>query len=106
MALTTDLFTDGHVCAIAQLVSNAQHEVEHVNIQVIVAQISKIDLEFISDWMDWFPKPSRPAVAQTEVRALMEELLGAVLRLVLLRKPDEVTKTAPSDLRINQRRIL
>lgn len=36
----------------------------------------------------------------------MEELLGAVLRLVLLRKPDEVTKTAPSDLRINQRRIL
>lgn len=32
----------------------------------------------------------------------MKELLGAVLQLALLTKPDQVTKTAPSDLKINQ----
>lgn len=54
MPLTTDLFTDGHVCAIAQLTSNTQHGVERVKIQVIVAQISKINLEFVSNtWIDF-----------------------------------------------------
>lgn len=54
MSLTTDLFTDRHACAIPRLDSNTQREVEHVKIQVIVAQISKINLEFVSDtWTDF-----------------------------------------------------
>lgn len=55
MSLMTDLFIDRHACASPQLDSNTQHEVEHVKIQVIAAQISKINLEFVSDTGTDFP---------------------------------------------------
>lgn len=47
MSLTTDLFTGRHTCAIPQLDSNRQHEIEHAKVQAIIAEISKIKLEFM-----------------------------------------------------------